>query len=118
MGMARRAWSAVIGIALAALAASGGEPDPPRGTGQWDALAYGHHRAVVRVLAPADAVLAHVPWRRPDRNPEAKEIVIVDAATGARVANVARASVTREAGDLVFQPQTAPGDYYVYFLPS
>ena len=26
-------------------------------------------------------------------------------------------SVTREAGDLVFQPQTAPGDYYVYYLP-
>ncbi|HYN01777.1 MAG TPA: glycoside hydrolase domain-containing protein [Vicinamibacteria bacterium] len=104
-------------MALVALAARGAEPEPPRGIGRWDALAYGHHRAVVRVEAPADAVLAHIPWRRPDRKPDAKEIVIVDAATGARVANVARASVTREAGDLVFQPQTAPGDYYVYFLP-
>ena len=80
-------------------------------------LAYGHHRAVVRVEAPADAVLAHVPWRRAERQPEAKDVVIIDASTGARVANVARASITREAGDLVFEPQTAPGDYYVYFLP-
>ena len=71
----------------------------------------------MRVEAPADAVLAHVAWRRRDAKPEAKEIVVIDAATGARVANVARASVTREAGDLVFQPQTAPGDYYVYYLP-
>ena len=117
MSTARRAMGAAVGVALAALAAAGGEPDPPRGIGRWDALAYGHHRAVVRVEAPADAVLAHVPWRRPDHKPEAKEIVVIDAATGARVANVARASVTREAGDLVFQPQTAPGDYYVYFLP-
>ena len=71
----------------------------------------------MHVEAPADAVLAHVAWRRRDAKPEAKEIVVIDAATGARVANVARASVTREAGDLVFQPKTAPGDYYVYFLP-
>jgi len=98
-------------VALAALAAARSEPDPPRGIGRWDALAYGNHRAVVRVEAPADSVLAHIPWRRSDRKPEAKEIVVVDAATGARVANVARVSVTREAGDLVFQPQTAPGDY-------
>ena len=117
MSRLRRAAGLAFGTALVALAARGAEPEPPRGIGRWDALAYGHHRAVVHVVAPADAVLAHVPWRRPDLKPEAKEIVIVDASTGARVANVARASVTREAGDLVFQPQTAPGDYYVYFLP-
>lgn len=28
-----------------------------------------------------------------------------------------RVDVNREFGDLVFQPQTAPGDYYVYYLP-
>ena len=117
MGMAQRLLTTAVGLILAALPASGSQPDPPRGVGRWDALAYGHHRAVVRVEAPADAVLAHVAWRRRDAKPEAKEIVVIDAATGARVANVARASVTREAGDLVFQPKTAPGDYYVYYLP-
>ena len=68
---------------LGALTAFGSEPEPPRGIGHWDALAYGHHRAIVHVEAPADAVLAHVPWRRPDRQPESKEVVIIDAATGA-----------------------------------
>jgi hypothetical protein len=117
MGTTRREAGAVFGLALAALAAAGSEPDPPRTVGRWDALAYGHHRAVMHVEAPADAVLAHIAWRRPDLEPGAKDVVVIDAATGTRVANVARISVTREKGDLVFQPQTAPGDYYVYFLP-
>jgi hypothetical protein len=42
---------------------------------------------------------------------------VIDAATGMRLANVARAALTREAGDIVFQPQTVPGDYFVYYLP-
>ncbi len=117
MRTARRIAGAAVGVALTALAAAAGEPDPPRGLGRWDALAYGHHRAVVHVAAPADAVLVHVPWRRPDAKPEAREVIVVDAATGMRLDNVARVSITREAGDLVFQPQTVPGDYYVYYLP-
>ena len=56
-------------------------------------------------------------WRRPDRAPETKDVVIVDAATGLRVANVARIAVTRESGTLAFQPATVPGDYFVYYLP-
>ena len=105
------------GLALVAAFAAAGDAEPPRGTGRWDALAYGNHRAVVRVEEPADAVRVHIPWRRPDAQPEAKEIAVIDAATGLRLAYVARVSITREAGDLVFRPATAPGDYYVYFLP-
>jgi len=109
--------ASACGLALVAAVAAAGDADPPRGTGRWDVLAYGNHRAVVRVEEPADAVRVHIPWRRPDAQPEAKEIVVVDAATGLRLADVARVSITREAGDLVFRPATAPGDYYVYFLP-
>jgi hypothetical protein len=71
----------------------------------------------VRVEQSGDAVRVHIPWRRPDTQPEAKEIVVLDAATGLRLADVARVSITREAGDLVFRPETVPGDYGVYFLP-
>jgi len=112
-------WSLSLLLATAGLAAPcrADQPEPPRGIGTWDALAYGHHRAVVRVEAAADAVFVHIPWRRPDLKPEAKEIIVVDATTGGRVANVARVSIIREAGDLVFQPKTVPGDYYVYYLP-
>ena len=87
------------------------------GTGNWDADVYGTHRAVVRVRIPADAAWAHVPWRRRDREPENKEILVISAATGTRVKNVARVEVNREYGDLVFQPIDGPGDYWLYYLP-
>ena len=89
----------------------------PYRTGNWDADAYGNHRVVVFVSKKTDAVWAHIPWRRRDFNPEKKNIIIVDAKTGVRVSNVFRAEVNREYGDLVFQPQTAPGKYFVYYLP-
>ncbi len=80
--------------------------------------ALGNHRAVVRVEGKADAVGVHLPWRRRDRAPGRKNIIVVDAKTGRQVKNLVRVAVTRAFGDLVFQPQTAPGAYYVYYLPT
>lgn len=77
----------------------------------------GKHRARVQVEAAADAVRVHIPWRRRDRDAARKQILVVDAATGNEIANVARIRVDREAGDLAFQPATAPGEYHVYYLP-
>jgi hypothetical protein len=89
----------------------------PYGLGSWPEAGRGNHRAVVRVNQPADAVWAHVPWRRRDHQPEAKDVRVFDAATGQQVLNVVRVQVTREFGDLVFQPATVPGNYEVYYLP-
>jgi hypothetical protein len=77
----------------------------------------GNHRAVVRVEQEADAVVVKIPWRRRDRDPERKQIIVVDAATSQRVTNVARLHLDRFEGVLAFQPQTTPGDYLVYYLP-
>ena len=77
----------------------------------------GDHRAVIHVQQNADAVLVNLPWRRRDHDPDKKQVIVVDAATGKRVANVARFSVTREAGQFAFEPQTVPGDYCFYYLP-
>ncbi len=77
----------------------------------------GNHRAVLRVEQKADAVVERIPWRRRDRDPERKDIIVTDAATGLRVTNVARLSNDRFEGALAFQPQTVPGDYFVYYLP-
>ena len=85
--------------------------------GSWVPDTLGNQRAVVKVSAAADAVRVHLPWRRRDLAPEKKHIIVVDAKTDQPVANVMRVSVTRESGDLVFQPVTAPGDYYIYYLP-
>ena len=77
----------------------------------------GHHRAVVRVEQKADAVLARIPWRRRDHDPERKDIIVMDAASGQRVTNVARLQLDRFEGLLAFEPQTVPGEYFVYYLP-
>ena len=87
------------------------------GLASWPETGRGNHRAVVRLAQKADAVRVHIPWRRRDRQPEAKDLRVFDAATGERVTNVVRVAVTREFGDLVFEPVTVPGDYEVYYLP-
>ncbi len=89
----------------------------PYGVGTWDADAYGNHRAVVRVREAGQAVWAHIEWRRRDQNPEAKEVLVVDARTGLRIRNVVRVAINREYGDFVFEPASGAGDYYFYYLP-
>lgn len=101
-------------------------PEPPAaaahrdslryGVGTWEADSLGNHRAVVRVTTAADAELAHIPWRRRDATPELVNTVVINATTGERVRNVARAGITRESGTFVFQAPTA-GEYYFYYLP-
>src|SRR5512137_2246637 len=93
-------------------------PGPPAAipytTGTWDANALGNHRVVLEVDSPADAVRARIPWRRRDTNPEKKSLLVFDAQSGARVVNVVRELVTRETGELVFQPTSGRGRYFVY----
>ena len=88
------------------------------GLGTWDADSLGNHRVVVSVEKPADAVLATLEWRRRDLNPEDKNLIVVDAATGKRITNVCRFAVNRERGEVAFQPQTVPGEYYIYYLKN
>jgi hypothetical protein len=88
------------------------------GTASWDAERYGNHRVVVRVAEKAEAVWVHILWRRRDLEPEKKNVIFVDATTGARIKNVCPVAVNREYGDFVFEPASAPGDYYVYYLPN
>lgn len=89
---------------------------PSYGVGDWPEK-YGNHRARVQVAEGADAIWIHIPWRRRDANPQDKEIIVIDAATGKRVENVLRVNVGRDSGDLLFQPPTAPGEYHIYYMP-
>jgi hypothetical protein len=86
------------------------------GTGSWNADSLGNHRAVIRVTSGSEAVAAHIPWRRRDLHPELKNVIMIDAATGKRITNIFWTRLDRESGDVVFQPQTVPGEYYVYYL--
>jgi hypothetical protein len=88
------------------------------GTGTWDADAFGNHRAVINLPQKSDVVWVRIPWRRRDLNPEKKNVIFVDAASGSRVKNVCPLAINREFGDFVFQPLTTPGNYYAYYLPA
>lgn len=107
------------GLLLAALIQGQEKPLPSLyGTGVWNADSLGNHRVVVSVDQPSDAVLALIQWRRKDFNPENKDLIIIDAKTGKRITNVCRFQINREKGEVVFQPQTVPGDYYIYYLKN
>ena len=58
-----------------------------------------------------------LPWRRRDAAPDRVDIIVIDAATNKRLDNVLRVNIQRQFGDLLFQPVTAPGEYFVYYLP-
>ncbi len=93
----------------------------PYGVGSWDEDLYGNHRVLIRLSAEAeekDAVWIHIPWRRRDLQPEKKAVILVDAQTGQQVMNLCRVEINREFGDLIFQPESAPGDYFLYYLPN
>ena len=105
-------------FAYSSLQAQAVPTDELYGVGIWNADSLGNHRVIVSVDKPADAVLATIDWRRRDLKPEAKNLIVVDAATGERITNVCRFTIDREQGEVVFQPQTVPGEYYIYYLKN
>ena len=105
-------------FAYSSLQAQAVPTDELYGVGIWNADSLGNHRVIVSVDKPADAVLATIDWRRRDLNPEAKNLIVVDAATGERITTVCRFTIDRERGEVVFQPQTVPGEYYIYYLKN
>ena len=116
----KRIFPLLLGGLLLAVPLQGQEKPLPAlyGTGTWNADSLGNHRIVVSVDKPSDAVLALIQWRRKDFNPENKDLIVIDAKTGKRITNVCRFQINREKGEIVFQPQTVPGDYYIYYLKN
>jgi hypothetical protein len=89
----------------------------PYGTGKWDSGKLGNHRVVIEVNKEAGAVKAHIPWRRRDNEPEKKGMILMDGHTQKEVANILPVNISRESGDILFQPVSGPGEYYLYYMP-
>jgi hypothetical protein len=87
------------------------------GTGQWNYEGLGNHRAVIYVEKPSDAVKVFVPWRRLD-NVEDKNLILFDALTDKRVKNIYCTQKNRDFGEIVFQPVSGEGNYYLYYMPG
>jgi hypothetical protein len=83
-----------------------------------EGVSWGNHRAVVEVDgAIGDAVTVNIPWRRRDRDPAAKSVVVVDASSGELVANTVALRVENLSGDIVFQSNSGSTTYHVYYMP-
>ena len=88
------------------------------GNNNWNAESLGHHRAVVTFNGTAKVARVVIPWRRRDEHPETKRIIIQDAKTKQKITNVKTLALTREQGDICFEPTSGKGEYYIYYLPS
>lgn len=85
----------------------------------WQADMYGNHRAVVEVAGVKEqkSVQVHLPWRRPDLRPETKKIIVVDAKTGQEIKNIWVDDFSAESANIIFEPVSGNGIYYIYYLP-
>ncbi|SEA92855.1 hypothetical protein SAMN05443667_11244 [Flavobacterium gillisiae] len=91
------------------------------GNNGWDPDVLGNHRFIINVSTQAlvkNKNVSHViiPWRRKDTNPEAKALVVIDAKTNKKITNVTLQNSNRELGELLFEPVSGAGNYYVYYL--
>lgn len=110
-----------------------GATEPARGVGNWPEdvgtmpphtrgdgsmiESMGSHRARIIVSGQSEAVWVRIPWRRRDRDADQKGISFMDAKTGKRIDNVLCVDINREYGDIIFQPTSGAGKYYVYYMP-
>lgn len=85
------------------------------GSNYWAPDTLGDVRAVVSVAVPSDYVKAFIPWRRRDKAPEQKSLVIMDADNNV-VNDVLPLTINKEYGEVLFKAPKA-GRYVVYYLP-
>jgi hypothetical protein len=86
------------------------------GSNSWDPDSLGNHRAVVSDAAAAPASKVMIAWRRRD-DPTNKQIIVVDAKTNKRILNIKTENISRESGNIYFEPTSGAGKYYVYYMP-
>jgi len=85
--------------------------------GCWNADSLGNHRIVVRCNEAASVARVVIPWRRRDVHPESKRIIVQDSATGKIILNKTTGVISRESGEVFFEPVSGKGIYYIYYMP-
>ncbi len=76
----------------------------------------GNHRAEIKLEVPCSAAHVNIGWRRRDSDPELKRLIVTDT-QGKEMKDIFRININRESGEFVFQPESGPGTYYVYYMP-
>ena len=106
----------VVTLLVSAVTA-GGAQEPAHAVARWNPDSFGNHRVVLSVAESASAVRAHIVWRRRDRHPDTKRILIYPANDSARVRNVRIISASQMSGDVAFEPVAGAGEYWLYDMP-
>ena len=88
---------------------------PKYGLGQWEENGHGNHRAVVKVTDTSDYNYLYLEWRRLDKAPE-KKAIIIENEKGEEITDFKVVSIDSYATEIVFKPKEA-GLYYFYYLP-
>jgi hypothetical protein len=102
---------------LVSLVCAASAQEPPHVVARWNPDSFGNHRVVVAVSESVPAVRTHVTWRRRERHPEAKRILVYPANDTARVRNVRIISASQMSGDVAFEPTAGAGEYWLYDMP-
>ncbi len=113
----RRQHIYIAALALVTLALAETASAAPRWSVDSWPRALGNHRALVEVSEPAGVVRVRLDWRRRDPKPASKAIRVVALASKKRVANVLPRRITREFGELAFEPVAGAGTYAIYYMP-
>lgn len=108
----------VWAIVLFIVGCTSGKEEIEYTTGEWEADTLGYHRVVIENRIDADAVFVEVPWRRRDREPWNKAVIIISEDLDQVVTNVFSVSSDNEKGRFVFQPVSGAGKYFLYYLPG
>ena len=87
------------------------------GKDSWNPDSLGNHRAVVQFTGAGNIAKVAIDWRRRDVNPDQKRIIVQDAKTGKKIANVKASDITREKGTIFFEPVSGSGTYFIYYMP-
>ena len=85
-------------------------------TNCWNPDSLGNHRAVIDFTGADNIAKVMIPWRRKDQDPQNKGFIIHNA-KNQKVNNLKAISITREQGEIYFEPISGKGTYYVYYMP-
>jgi hypothetical protein len=77
---------------------------------------FGNHRAVLEISSDEEAIRIDLPWRRHDRDPHKRMLLLVSAETGDTIGNIHRIRVDGEKCEILAGPLKA-GSYHFYYLP-
>jgi len=83
----------------------------------WNADSLGNHRVLVQFNGRGKVARVIIPWRRRDKDPQNKRIIVEDAKSHQKILNVKTAGINNERGEIYFEPASGKGDYCIYYMP-